>query len=400
MYTIECMHCRKQIDKEVLSGVCPNCNNLIEFIYENNWHIVNKERSMWRYSAFLPIVDSENIITLGEGYTPLLKSKLSQRIDVSIKDESRNPTGSMKDRAMSVAYSKGKELNLNRSIMMSAGGAGIAASAYASKAGIENVVLIPTGVSPMRKMTMQIFGSQLIEVQGSIEDCLKIIEDVVDNHGWYHTSTYKKANPYAIEGAKTIAYELYEQSDILPDYVFVPVGGGGTLVGIWRGFKELKDLGKINKIPKLIGIQNQKFNGLEIALNKGYSTDQQLKEIDIDSTLNTVTAAIRHSYVPDGEEALKALRDSNGTVVTVTDEEVMQAQKEIAENDGLFVEPSSSTSLAAFRKLENEIPLHSSVCLLITGSGYREMDTTFKYHGQEEMKLTIEECYDFFKSKD
>lgn len=399
MYTIQCMHCRKQISKAVTSGVCRYCGNVIEFIYEKDWHINNKERSMWRYNSFLPILDSQNIITLGEGYTPLLKSKLSKKINVSIKDESRNPTGSMKDRAMSVAYSKGKELNLNRSIMMSAGGAGISASAYASKSGIENVILIPKDVNPMRKMSMQIFGSQLIEVQGDIEDCLNIIENVVDKHGWYHTSTYKKANPYTIEGAKTIAYELYEQSDILPDYVFIPVGGGGTLVGIWRGFKELKELEKIDTIPKLIGVQNQKFNGLEIALNKGYYTDQQLKDIDIDSTLSTVTAAIRHSYVPDGEEALVALRDSQGTIITVTDKEAMQAQKDIAENEGLFVEPSSSTSLAAFRKLESKILPHSNVCLLITGSGYREMDTTIDYHRQEEMKLTVEESYEFFNSK-
>lgn len=399
MYKIKCMQCGEQMNKEIVSGTCPYCGKLINFIYSNDWHIDKKERSMWRYGALLPIEDSQNIISLGEGYTPLLRSNLSQKINVSIKDESRNPTGSMKDRAMAVAYSKAKELNLDRSIMMSAGGAGISASAYASKSGIENVILIPTGVSPMRKMTMQIYGSTLIEVQGNIEDCLQIIEDVVTKHGWYHTSTYKRANPYTLEGAKTIAYELYEQSDSLPEYIFIPIGGGGTLVGIWKGLKELKDLGKINTIPKLIGVQNKKFNALEIALDKNYYNDQQLKDIDIDSTVDTVTAAIRHSYVPDGEEALQALRDTHGRVVVVTDEEAMQAQKEIAENDGLFFEPSSSTSLAAFRKMENEIPPNSNVCLLLTGSGYREIDTTVKYHFQEELKLTVKESYDFFNSK-
>src|SRR5699024_4789507 len=143
------------------------------------------------------------------------------------------------------------------------------------------IILIPKGVSKARKTSMQIYRSQLIEVQGNIEDCLNILEYAVEEYGWYNTSTYKKANPYAIEGAKTIAYELYEQSTALPEYIFIPVGGGGTLVGMWRGFQELIKLNKIKSIPKLIAVQNQKFNALEIALNNGYYNDFQLKSINI-----------------------------------------------------------------------------------------------------------------------
>src|SRR5699024_8780013 len=171
MYSIQCSNCKKEINKNIVQGVCPYCDNFIKFEY-TSWSVQNNDNSMWRYKSHLPIINSNNIISMGEGTTPLLSSRLSKKHHIFIKDESRNPTGSMKDRAMSVSYSKGKELGINTSIMFSAGGAGIASGAYAGKSNIENIILIPKGVSKARKTSMQIYGSQLIEVQGNIEDCL------------------------------------------------------------------------------------------------------------------------------------------------------------------------------------------------------------------------------------
>jgi threonine synthase len=402
MYHVKCKQCDHKVDKDPIGGVCPVCEELIEFQYSSKWDTSESYQSMWRYNNLLPIQDKQNIVSLGEGKTPLLKSNVHFGSNIYLKDESRNPTGSMKDRAMSVAYSKAKELNIKRSIIISAGGAGIAASAYASRAGIENVILIPPGVSQERIMAMQIYGSEIIEVQGNIEDCLEVAQEMVNKYGWYETSTYKKANPYTIEGPKTIAYEIFEQLEEIPDYIFVPVGGGGTLTGIWKGFNELKDLNQINYIPALVGIQNTNFNGLEIALRKGYTKDNELHLIDIDSSLPTVTGAIRHSYVPDGEEALEAIRNSGGKVVTVDDEEAMEAQKMIADTDGLFVEPSSAIPLIAYQKMlnNNEISSDKKAVLILTGSGYREIATTLKYHGQEPKKFKTEECFNYLLSKD
>jgi threonine synthase len=399
MYTVKCQRCNVHLSREIRNGVCPNCNKLSNFEYDLVWQPFEQERSMWRFRNLLPIENEKNIVTLGEGITPLLKSDLHFHPHVYLKDETRNPTGSMKDRAMSVAYSKAKELKIKRAILMSAGGAGIAASAYASRAGIKNTIFIPIGVNEERKMMMQIYGSELIEIDGNIEDCLRLVEHLADKEGIYQTSTYKKGNPYTSEGPKTIAYELFEQMNELPDVIFIPVGGAGTLGGIWRGFSELKQMGLIDKIPKLVGVQNEKFNGLELGLQRGYTTDEQLHELDheIDSTLPTVTASIKHSYVPDGVEGLEAIRDTDGYVITVSDDEAMEGQKMISTSCGLFVEPGSATTVIALKKAVEKgmVKQHETVVLLLTGSGYREMTATTKFHGQPPKRLNPEEAYKY-----
>lgn len=397
MYSVKCDRCNMILTREIMSGLCPCKKGLVTFEYDLNWRPFKNERSMWKYSNFLPILNVANIVTLGEGMTPLLKGDLNFHSNVYLKDEARNPTGSMKDRAMSVAYSKAKELNISRSILISAGGAGIAAAAYAAKAGIKNTIFIPIGVNDDRKTTMQIYGSELIEVMGNIEDCLNVVEELVEKEGIYQTTTYKKGNPYTSEGPKTIAYELYEQMGQVPDFIFVPVGGSGTLGGIWRGFFDLKKMGLIDSIPRLIGVQNEKFNGLEIALRRGYTTDDQMHELDseIDSSFPTVTASIKHSYVPDGVEGVQALRDTNGEVITVSDEEAMNGQKIIATSCGLFVEPSSAITAIALKKAIEQglVKQNQTVVLLLTGSGYREMPSTTKFHGVPPIRLTPDKAY-------
>lgn len=400
MYSVKCNHCNSALSHDIRRGLCPNCKQAhITFKYDKKWQPVSHERSMWKYRNFLPIVDEQNIVTLGEGITPLLQGKLSFHPRVYLKDESRNPTGSMKDRALSVAYSKAKELNISRSILVSAGGAGIAASAYAARAGIKNTVVIPVGVNEDRKLTMQIYGSELIEIEGNIEDCAKLVEQLVQKEGIYQTTTNKRDNPYTSEGPKTIMYELFEQMDELPDFIFIPIGGAGTLCGIWRAIGDLKQMGLIDKIPRLIGIQNKKFNGLELGLQRGYTTDEQLHELDleIDSSLATVTASIKHSYVPDGVEALEAIRQSNGDVITVSDEEAMEGQKMISLANGLFVEPSSATTVVALKKAVERgmVKPHHSVVLLLTGSGYREIPAAKKFHGQTSIRLTPDKAYQY-----
>lgn len=397
MYLVKCTKCNSTLSQEITRGLCPCKEGLVAFEYDMNWRPQSKVRSMWRYSHLLPLVNEKNRVTLGEGMTPLLPSGLGFHSHVYLKDETRNPTGSMKDRAMSVAYSKAKELNIKRSILTSAGGLGIAASAYAAKAGVRNTICIPAGVNPDRQMTMQIYGSELIEIEGNIEDCIHLVETLVEQEGIYQTTSYRKGNPYTSEGPKTIAYELFEQMHELPDFIFIPVGGAGTLGGIWRGFRDLMKMGLIGKIPRMIGVQNERFNGLEIALQRGYTTDGQMRELDdeIDSSLPTVTASIKHSYVPDGVEALEALRSSNGEVITVSDEEAMKGQKIMASSCGLFVEPSSAITVVALTKaLEQGIVQGGhTVVLLLTGSGYREMPATGKFHGMPPIRLTPEHAY-------
>jgi threonine synthase len=352
---------------------------------------------MWRYLDRLPLYDPANIVTLGEGGTPLIPGNADLGVRLFLKDETKNPTGSMKDRAMSAAYSKAKELGIRQSVIVSAGGAGIAASAYASRAKIQNTILIPKGVSLERTTTMQIYGSELIEIDGNVEDCLAAAARMVKELGAYDATTFRRGNPFTAEAPRTIAFELYEQMGEVPDVVIVPVGGGGTLAGIWRGYRELRELGLTSSVPRMIGVQNAKFNGLEIALARGYTTDEELRTLDrdIDSLLPTTTGAIKHSYVPDGVEALEALRDTGGLVATATDEEAMEGQRWIARSDGLFVEPSSATTIIALQKLlkSGEIKPGQSVVLLLTGSGYREMGLTQQFNRFRPATMTMDQCF-------
>lgn len=405
MYKSICRLCQSKLNIHDTKSVCPACGKgSIYFDYDLTWSPAREEHSIWRYENLLPLAESSHRVTLGEGWTPLIHCEFDFQPHVYLKDETRNPTGSMKDRAMSVAYSKAKELQVKQTVLISAGGLGIAASAYASRAGIRNTILIPLGVSMERKMTMQIYGSQLIEIDGTIEECLQLLEDLVDKKGLYQTTTYRKGNPYTSEGPKTIAYELYEQMSQIPDFIIVPVGGGGTLSGIWNGFTDLKKLGLIDRLPVMIGVQNERFNGLEIALQRGFTTDDELRGLDheIDCTQDTVTASIKHAYVPDGIEALNAIRDTNGSMVTVSDAEAMQGQKEMAKQCGIYAEPSSATVLIALKKLikSGQIQKHHHVVLPITGSGYRDLASTIRYHGVPSKLWKPDAAFEYIKTEE
>lgn len=401
MYTFSCSKCQITYSNDLLRGECPACLSPIRLQMDLEWNPQAEKRSIWRYQSMLPIRNSENIVSLGEGITPLITSRAFSPYSILLKDETRNPTGSMKDRVMSVAFSKAKELGIQRVITISAGGAGIAASAYAARAGVSSTILLPPGVSKERIMAMQVYGSEVIEVQGSFEDCIQIVQSLVAEHGWVEMTTYRRANPYQAEGAKTISYELYEQLGTAPDYIVIPIGGGGTLGGIWRGFQELKQMGLVQKLPRLIGVQNEKFNGIEIALKEGLHTEEELKHLNIDTTVDTVTGAIKHSFVPDGVEVLAAFEDTGGGIQTVSDEEAMEAQSWFAQKEGIFIEPSSSCVIAAMKKMigKGMISEKETVVLLLTGSGYRELGITADYHYQDIAKRSVKNCFEYLSRK-
>jgi threonine synthase len=257
------------------------------------------------------------------------------------------------------------------------------------------VIIVPPGVNEDRKTAMQIYGSEVIELAGNIEECLHVVRRLVRERGWYETTTYKRANPYTSEGPKTIAFEIRQQLPDVPDAVLVPVGGGGTIGAIWRGFREMRERGVTDRLPRLIGVQNRLFNGLEIAFRQGFRTDAEFRAIQgIDSSLPTVTGPLRHSYLPDGVEAVQAIRDTGGTVVTVTEEEAMEAQRIIASHDGLFVEPSSAVTFAAARKMaaSGEFSAESKVVRVLTGSGYREMASTARFNARAVRQMDAEQC--------
>lgn len=331
--------------------------------------------SMWRYRSHLP-VRPESIISLGEGGTPLAQSRLDLGATVYWKNETRNPTGSQKDRALSVAVSAAVQRGAKRLIMASTGSAGFACAAYAARAGIPCFILCPSDTPTERLTGMWMLGAQILSVHGSFEDLMELIAHAREEWGYAETTTYRKANPYQTEGPKTIAYEIYDQlGGNIPDVVVVPVGGGGTLLGIGKGFAELKAAGLIRAVPRLVAVQNIHFNALAIGLERGLTTEAEIEALHLDAHVPILTRNLKHAVPPDVEDALAMLRSCDGSVVQITDEEALAAQLELARADGIFAEPSSAVSLVAVRKLiaAGELTASQTVVAIITGSGLREM---------------------------
>lgn len=400
-----CGSCMQSVIGTTGQTQCPSCMGNLYFEYDKKSLLAGTNiSSIWKYFDFLPVVHKDYIVSLGEGTTPLLRSNQSFQSDVYWKDETKNPTGSMKDRALSVAFSKAKELGVKQTIIASTGSAGISASAYAARGKINNTVLVPEGTPTERLIAMHMLGSRIIEVNATIEELVEIIETAKNELGWMDVSTYRKGNPYQSEAPKTIAYEVFEQLGCMPEFFLVPVGGGGTFSGIWNGFKDLVQLGlaKEDDLPKMIAVHHVNYNSLEKAMEEGLSTDQELLELAtrMDNTLPCIAKNIQHTYCMDGEDALIAIRESSGFTISVGDEEILQAQKQLARFDGIFAEPTSASVLAGLIKLEaqSKIEKGSKVVALISGSGLRETQLAIRTQQLQIPKVKKTECIDFFRN--
>jgi threonine synthase len=346
--------------------------------------------SMWRYRELLPV--EKDPITLGEGGTPLVPSRL--RPNLYLKDETHNPTGSMKDRAMSLAFTKAAEWGATRSIVASTGSAGMAAAAYAARAGVSTVVLVPTGTARDRTAAMWMYGATVYEVDGTADDLFPIVQDAVAA-GWLDVSTYRRANPYQSEAAKTITYEIAEDLDSVPDVVLVPVGGGGTLASIGHGFDDLLAMGLIHRTPTLISVQHAHFNSLERAMNDG-AAFAGFATYSYDARKPCLTENLKHDVPPDGDDALRALLASAGYACSVTDAEILRAQRDLARIDGIFSEPSGIVGLAGLWKLEERgiISPASTVVVVITGGGLRNIQAIVRRQHPQITRVSVRECRD------
>ncbi|MBI3976681.1 MAG: threonine synthase [Chloroflexi bacterium] len=388
---LRCTTCDTVADDRPNPGYCATCGRPLTFAYDYAAFRPHAELpGLWQYADLLPIRDPSAIVSLGEGSTPLVPARLDLGQPVYWKDETRNPTGSMKDRALTVAISKGKELGRQRAIIASTGSAGIAAAAYAARAGIAIAVLVPAGTSPDRLAAMALLGAEVIAVQGSFEAILAVIQRARAEHGWYEVSTARDLNPFQAEGPKTIAYEIAAQLGRAPDAVVVPIGGGGTLGGIWRGFQDLLSLGRIPALPRLYGVQNVRYNALALALRKNLRTQAEIEALGLDPFQPTVTPNLKHAVPPDWAVALAALRQSSGDVLTVTDDEALAGQAELARTEGIFVEASSAVVVPAIRQLRDggQVRPNETVVAVLTGSGFRDARLVAGHHPREVPELT------------
>jgi threonine synthase len=389
-----CDACNHRSEHLQRPGYCAHCGGPLTFGYDQAAMTPQPALpGIWRYAARLPIADPAAAVSLGEGNTPLLAARLDLGVRLFWKDETRNPTGSAKDRALAVAISKGRELGKRRVIIASTGSAGLSAAAYAARAGLAAAVLMPHGTPRDRAAVMHLFGADVMIISGSFEVIADVVERARKQYGWYEVTTARERNPFQAEGPKTIAYELVEQLAGVPDAVVVPTGGGGTLSGIWRGFQELHAAGAIPTLPRMYAVQNVHFNALERALRLGLTETHEIAALGIDSSRPTATPNLKHAVPPDWRSALRALRESEGDVVTVTDAEAIAGQAELAHHEGLFAEVSCAVVAPAIRRLLERGLVQPSerVVGMLSGSGLRDIAALAEHHPAAIRTLTPQE---------
>ncbi len=354
---LECSLCGKHLAADGPATLCPDCERPLLARYDlaavkSGWDrdaLPGREATMWRYLEVLPVGDRESAISLGEGYTPLLHAgQLGSSLGLLhlyIKDEGVNPTGSFKARGLCMAVSRAHELGISEVVIPSAGNAAGAMAAYAARAGMRSHVFMPTDVPFPFQQECRAYGASVTLVDGLITDCGREAKKGVEQHGWFAVSTLKE--PYRLEGKKTMGYELAEQFGwTLPDVIIYPTGGGTGLIGMWKAFNELEQLGWINsKRPRMVAVQTEGCAPIPRAFHAGeaFATPWE--------NAQTVAAGLRVPAAVGDFLMLRALRESQGTAVTVSDEALVEAQLRMSRLEGLFACPEGGATLAALEQL-------------------------------------------------
>ncbi len=362
---------------------------LVDYDYEKASKFINREvlakreQTIWKYKELLPVFDSDNIVSLGEGGTSLLPSK-SLVIDNKIcnsyfKDESTNPTGSFKARGMAMAVSKAKELGIKKLIAPTAGNAGTALAAYCSIAKIESYITMPSDSDLVFQLDARAHGAIVELVDGSIKESGERAAEIIKSDGYFSVATLKE--PYRIEGKKTMGYELAEQFNYdLPEVIIYPTGGGTGLIGMWKAFDEMEKIGLIgSRRPRMVSVQSVGCAPIVKAFENGKESAEPWENPQTEALGLRVPSAVGDFLI------LRAIRESKGTAVAVTEDEICQCTLELASREGIFSSPEGGAALAAFKKLVKTKFIKSSdrVVIFITGSGYKYMSTLQKYLKQK-----------------
>jgi threonine synthase len=334
----------------------------------------DEDRSMWRSRELLPVPVDAVPVTLGEGGTPLIRTAIDTGCETWWKDETRNPSGSHKDRALAVSLTVARAAGVRSVVVASAGSTALAAATYAARAGIACTVVVGADASDERLVPLGVLGARVLRLtDGSLDDALDLLSEIGPDGGLRDVSTRRSGDPWGTEGPKTIAHEIGRDIGI-PDWVVVPVGGGGTLAAVWRGFRELVGMGLADRLPRLVGLQPAGYATLVTALERGWTSDEQLRRNAPTERPPTVQVKTAHTYAPDGAEALEAVRGSGGTILPMTDGEAIEGVVELGRRDGLYVEPSSGVIVAAIRRLVagGIVGVDERVVALACGGGHRE----------------------------
>lgn len=336
--------------------------------------LTERPRTLWRYREVLPVERDQFIVSLGEGFTPLVPChRLGERLNMPrlfIKDESFNPTGSFKARGMAVAVSMARQLGLEHLAVPSAGNAAGALAAYAARAGLRATVFMPRDVPRANRIETEVYGAQVVLVDGLITDCARRLQQQKHERGYFDLSTLRE--PYRVEGKKTMGYELAEQMGWeLPDVILYPTGGGTGLIGMWKAFEEMETMGLIgSRRPRFYAVQAAGCAPLVRAFTEGKNEADEIPDA------HTVAAGLRVPRAIGDFLILDILRRSGGGAVAVEDAEILAAIRELAEVEGLFACPEGAACLAALRHLRARIEIDHDerIVLFNTGTGLKYLD--------------------------
>ncbi|GAB6280359.1 MAG: threonine synthase [Thermovirga sp.] len=406
---LKCVLCGREFDPGSLIYTCPYCglDGTLDVLYDygevkkkiNRKSLsVDRDNSLWRYREILPVLNEAHIPILSVGWTPLYgASALADRYGVKglfVKDDGRNPTGSLKDRASAVGVAKALDFGQSIVACASTGNAASSLSGFAAVTGLNSVIFVPRSAPPAKITQLLVYGSTVILVKGDYEDAFGLATEAIEKWGWYNRNC--AINPFLVEGKKTCAMEIAEQLGWdVPDILMVSVGDGCIISGIFKGFSDLAELGIIDRIPRIIGVQAEGASPLFDAVKNG------LEKVEF-APANTIADSISVGAPRNWAKALRAVRKSKGDMITVTDREILDAIPELAMETGVFAEPAGAAAFAGFKKAActSEIETGARVALVVTGNGLKDIPSAQKSVGKPfEIMPDIEELSAVLKSE-
>lgn len=383
-----CIKCGAEYEAHPNLTTCKACGGILDIKYDYA-HIKasvspdemkdRRDYSMWRYREFLPIEGNSKVPKLRVGWSPFYKTdRLAETLGIKemyVKDDGINPTASLKDRASAMAVVKAEEAGAKIIACSSTGNAASSLAGNAAAAGFETYIFVPERAPKGKVSQLMMFNAHVISVKGTYEDTFRLSAEAIEKYGWYNRNA--AINPYLMEGKKTVSYEIAEQLNYkMTDYVAVSVGDGCTISGVWKGFKDLYAAGFIDKLPRLISVQAEGC----CPLNRAISENKDWHPMEE----NTIADSIAVGVPRNPDKALNAIRESNGVVVNVSDDEILAAMRLLGSTCGVFAEPAGATGTAGVKKAVELglIPHDTTVTSLVTGSGLKDVANAMKAAGE------------------
>ena len=382
----KCVKCGKTYEATPNLTNC-ECGGILDIVYDYEYirknltkeKLAARPHTMWRYRELLPVEETTPDTPLRVGWSPLYEAdRLGELLGVKklwIKDDGQNPTASLKDRASAMAVAKAKEAGAKIIACSSTGNAASSLAGNAAAAGLRTFIFVPARAPKGKVAQLMTFGANVISVQGNYEETFELSKKAIDKWGWYNRNA--AINPYLSEGKKTVSLEIAEQLGWkMPDYLAISVGDGCTIAGVWKGLKDLYAIGFIDKLPRLISAQAEGCHPINRAVAEGKPWEPMEE--------NTLADSIAVGVPRNADKALMAIRESNGVVVNVTDEEIMAAQKLLGTTCGVFGEPAGVTGTAGLKKLceQGVIGKGDTVVSVVTGNGLKDVANAIKFCGE------------------